>query len=421
MPDQNDMTAIDIVSRVASAAGAMQRLQGAGQEQENAQMRGMLLARELSGPSEQDKFQFEQGKFVEQQRAEQVKYALTKFTELSKESSPATKAVMMGHMENIWFMMSPVERATLGMVYAHSPLNPIEQKATYWDSTMRIPQVNAKASEDPYAYGTQIFNLDDYNQQRANFVSGVPIQKRKIIGVADGVFAVRGDDDKVSIMRSEDLAGEQLGKKHGKSFGSILANNGLVFGEKQTVMVGGVLSEAVSVYNAIEGKPVGTRVTPTAGAVATLDKEQQDLQDLLVSWVTKDIGGKTQGSRVYTAVQKMLDNGASMEEAIEYVKEIYPGRNFRIEGAGKFRGISSLLPWNWGDAYVEGPKERIISWPGIAIKLNAKNGSKVGYYDARSGKVYGGSGKMIADNLEELQAYIATRTIEELDKEAEGK
>jgi hypothetical protein len=125
-------------------------------------------------------------------------------------------------------------------------------------------------------------------------------------------------------------------------------------------------------------------VTPTAGAVATLDKEQQDLQDLLASWVTKDTGGKTQGSRVYAAVQKMLDNKASMEEAMDFVKSVYPGRNFRIEGAGE-QTLRGQLPLIGGlfDAYAEGPKERIISWPGVPVKLDAKDGSKVGYYDAR--------------------------------------
>jgi hypothetical protein len=328
----------------------------------------------------------------------------------------------MGHMENMWSMMSPVERETSKMIYDHSPLNPIEQKANYWDTTMRAPQVNADPTKDPYAFGIQMFNLDDYNQKRENFVAGSPIQKRKIIGIADGLFAVRGDDDKVSIMRSEDLAGEQLGKKHGKSFGSILANNGLVFGEKQTVMVGGVLSEAVSVYNAIEDKPAGIRVTPTAGSAATLDKEQQDLQDLLAAWVTKDVTGKTQGSRVYTAVQKLLDNKASMDEAMDFIKSVYPGRNFRVEGAGEqtLRGRIPLIG-GFFDAYAEGAKERIISWPGVPVKLEAKDGSKVGYYDARSGKVYGGSGKKISDDLDELRAYIAAKTIGELDTEMGGK
>ena len=420
--DRDDTSALSIVTKVVAAAGALTRLQGAGQEQENAQMRGMLLERELQGPSERDKFQFEQAKFGEQQRAEQIKYALTKFSELSKESSPATKAVMMGHMENIYAMMTPVEREVSKMVLAHSPLNPIEQKSVWWDATMRAPQVNADPTKDPYAYGVQILNLVVYTQKRENFIANVPINKTRIKPIAADVFVVRGDNDKVGIMTSMDLGLAQIAEKHGTTPGAILANNGLVYGTEQEVMVGGVLSKVRSVYDALGGKAAGMQITPTAGSVATLDKEQQDLQDLLASWVTKDVTGKTQGSRVYAGVQKMLDNGASMDEAMEYVKNVYPGRNFRIEGVGK-QTLRSQIPFIGGlfDAYAEGPKERIVSWPGNPIELKAKNGSKVGYYDARSGKVYGGSGKKIADNLDELRDYIAARTVEELDKEMGGK
>lgn len=287
--DRDDMSALSIVTKVAAAAGALTRLQGAGQEQENAQMRGMLLKRELQGPSEREKFQFEQAKFGEQQRAEQIKYALTKFTELSKESSPATKAVLMGHMENMWSMMTPVERETSKMVYAHSPLNPIEQKATWWDNTMRAPQVNADPTKDPYAYGVQILNLDDYNQKREHFIANVPINKTRVKPIAADVFVVRGDNDKVSILTSADMGLAQIAEKHGTTPGAILANNGFVYGTEREVMVGGVLSKVRDVYDAIGGKAAGTQLTPTAGSVATLDKEQQDLQDLLAAWVRKSV------------------------------------------------------------------------------------------------------------------------------------
>lgn len=419
---ENDMEAIDIISRVATAATALRKLSGQDPESQNALMRGMLLRRELEGPSEREKFNFEQGKFAEQQRTEQVKYTLSKFSELAKEASPATKSVMMGHIESLWNVMSPIERTASKMIYDHSPMNPIEQKATYWDSTMKAPQVNADPSKDPYAYGIQVLNLDDYHQQRQNFLTGTPIHKRRIAEISAGVFAVRGENDKVSVMSSQDLALQQTADEHNTSPGALLANNGYVYGADREVMVGGVLSRVRNVYDALNRKAAPAEVTPTSGSIAGLEKNQQDLQDFLASWAGKDDSKKTQGSRVYVAAQKMLDQKASESEVFNFVKSIYPGWNFKIEGQGT-QTLRSRIPLIGGlfEAYAEGEKERIIAWPGNATQVQTKNGAFVVYYDARMGKVYDPSGRIVSNSLDELRNYAATRTMDEIKKEAKGK
>jgi len=397
----------------------LERMKSSEIEQENSQLRGMILARELAGPGPEEKFALERGKEEERVRHEQAKFAVTTFSELSKDASPANKAVMVEHLRSFYPSLGPGEQAAVKMVYDHSPMNPIEQKRDWWDKTHKPPQVTADPSKDPYAYGAQLFNVDDYYQMEHNYVSGVPVQRRRMIGVGEGIFAVRDDKDKVSILRSEDMKLEDVSERFKTTPGAILANGGLVYGENRRVVVGGVESDARTVYDAVHDKQIGVEVNPTSGSLASLSKEQQDLQDLLVSWAGKDIGGKTQGSRVYTAAQKMLGEGATMDEALEFVKSVYPGWNFRLESAGKTRRVFRYLPWV--DAYAEGDKERIIAWPGVAIELKAKDGSKKAYHDARSGKVYGGSGKKISDNLDELRGDFATKTIAEIDKEMAGK
>jgi hypothetical protein len=267
----------------------------------------------------------------------------------------------------------------------------------------------------------QLFNQDDYFQQRQNFVSGVPIQKRKIIGVGEGVYAVRGDNDKVSILTSEDLQLEQIAKKFETTPGAILTNNGLIYGPEREVMVGGVLSKVRNVFDAMAGKAKGMEVTPTAGAIGALAKEQQDLQDFLAAWAGKDTSKKSQGSRVYTAAQGMLDEKISSAEVMNWVKTVYPGWNFRVEDTGKTRGLSRVLPWNWFDAYAEGDKERIVAWPGTRIQVQVSDGNLNLYHDARTGKVYDPGGKIVSDSLDELTNYVAGKTLEEVKKEAGGK
>lgn len=399
-----------------------QGVMAAEAEQENTALRGMLLRRELAGPSEAQKFQFEQQKFVEQQRHENVKFALTTFNQLSKESSPATKAVLMEHMGRLWGSMNPAEQASAKMIYDHSPLNPIEQKATWWDSTMQAPKVTAEAAKDPYAYGVQLFNQDDYFQQRQNFIAGTPIQRRRIISVSPDTFAVRDEAGKVSILTSADMALRQVADEHNTTPGALLADNGFVYSPEREVMVGGVLSKVRNKFDAIRKQPAGVEVTPTSGAIGALAKDQQDIQDFLASWAGKDVAGKTQGSRVYKSAQTMLDAGVGSAEVMSWVKSVYPGWNFKVEKPGK-QTLRSRIPviGGWFDAYAEGDEERLVAWPGSAMEVKASDGKFVIYHDPRTGKVYDPGGKIISNGLDELTNYVSGKTMAQIKGEAKGK
>jgi hypothetical protein len=410
---ENDMEAIDIISRVATAATALRKLSGQDPESQNQLMRGMLLRRELEGPSEREKFNFEQGKFAEQQRTEQVKYTLSKFSELAKEASPATKSVMMGHIESLWSVMSPIERTASKMIYDHSPMNPIEQKATYWDSTMKAPQVNAEAMKDPYAFGQQLFNLDDYHQQRQNFLTGVPIQKRKIIGIGGDTFAYRGDDDKVSILSTADMALQQTAKEFGTTPGALLTSGGKNYGPERELGIAGHTFKVRSVYNAIERKAEPTEYIPVKTGERDLGPIEEKLRDFSTAYMNKDTSGKTDGSKLYNVVKARMDEGKPFEWIVENIMKVhYPGFNFALVDQGTF---SSWPIWG---GYAPSDTEVMTFWKGGAISLPAKD-SPAGegmlyYYDHSEGKVFDRSGRMVSDSLPTWATHIGSMTREEL-------
>jgi hypothetical protein len=416
MPYDNGNRTLEKISQVTSIMKSMQGLQTQEMEQGNVQMRGMLLQRELQGPSEREKFNFEQGKFAEQQRAEQVKYALTKFTELSKESSPATKAVMMGHMENMWVMMSPLEKETSKMIYDHSPLNPIEQKSVWWDSTMRAPQVTADPMKDIYAYGLQVKNLKDFQRQKVKFVTGEMPPEEKLFAISETMNVYTGSDGKTQVLSSGDLALDQKAKEHGTTPGALRASGGVVYGPEIEIAVSGHVFKTRTAYNAIEEKSMPSRTVPVKTGERNLDTEEEKLKDFAVAYANKDTEGKTDGSKTYNTVMARLEQGKSREWIIENVlKKLYPGFNFAFVDPGEF----SALPIFGG--YSPGKTETLTYWRGEEIELFTKDGKKVRYfYDHSSSRVMDDQGRLITNDLVGFETMIKSMTLEEVKKAAAG-
>lgn len=386
-----------------------QSMQTAETEQENAQLRGILLKRELEGPGPAEKFEFEQQKFAETQRHEHIKFALTTFNQLAKESSPANKAVLMEHMGRLWGSMSKPEQAAAQMIYDHSPLNPIEQKATWWDNTMKAPQVTAEAQKDPYAYALQLFNQDDYFQQRQHFTAGVPISKRKVIGLGGDLYGIRDEHDKVSVMTTGEMGLEQTAKRFGTTVGALLTENGKHYGPEREVSIAGHTFKTRSVYDAIGNKDLPPEYVPVKTGEKALGAVEEKLKDFAVAYGNADKSGKGDASNLYKLVEARLGEGKSRDWVIDNIlKQQFPGYNFSFLEPGE----KSMLPY-WG--YSKSATQTLSFWKGEQIGLQTRDGKMKGfYYDHSEGKVMDSVGHVISNDLPSFAAKIGSMSESEL-------
>jgi len=281
---------------------------------------------------------------------------------------------------------------------------------------MKAPQVMADPEKDPYAYGVQLFNQDDYFQQRQNFVTGSPINKRKILGIGGDRYAYRGDDERVSVMSTTDMALQQTAKEHGTTIGALLASGGKVFGPDREISVGGYVFKERSVYNAIEGKQLAPESVPVKSGGAPLAGVENEIRNLATAYALQDMKGKTEGARNYQAIRAKLDAGMSYEwVAKNILKPAYPGYNFAFVDPGSF---SSWPIWG---GYSHGEAEVMTYWRGEALGIPTSDGKQMSYYyDHQGSKVFDSQGRMISGSLLEFAAKIGSMTMEELKGVAKG-
>jgi hypothetical protein len=245
----------------------------------------------------------------------------------------------------------------------------------------------------------------------------VPIQKRKIIPLAENVFAVRGENDKVGIQRSEDMALDQTAKEFGTTPGAIIANNGVVYGTEREVNIAGHTFKTKSVYNVLERKSMPAEFVPVKTGERNLDAEEHQLKDFAVAYANSDTTGKTDGSKMYNMVKARLSEGKSREWITENVlKQFYPGFNFAFIDPGV------LNSWKFWAGYSQGDTEVLTYWRGQEIGIPTKDGVQLSYYyDHSTGKVMDNQGRVIANELPGFSAKIGGMTKEEIITAAKGK
>ena len=398
------------IQRVAGAIGALQRLQIGAAELEEKGLRRQLLERELEGPSEREQY-------LEKQRSEQVKLVLTTFSQLSKESSLATKSILMEHMQSLWGAMTPFERTASKMVYEHSPLNPIAQKAAWWDQTMPAPKVTADPKVDLYAYTEQVFHQDDYFQQRQNFISGVPIQRLRIKPIGEGVFGIRGEDGKVGVMTSDDLQLDQTAKELNTTMGALVASNGVHSFPPREIAIGDNVFKVTDRYDAIGRKKLSPSFVPVKGGKDNLPGEEKRILDFAVAFGIRDDSGKTDGSRLYKEIMARRDEGKDFGWISKVILEPrFPGYHFALVDPGKMSG------WPIWGGYAPSDTETLTYWRGEITGLPTKDGRLVEYYyDGSKSQVFDPEGRMVSNSLPEWAGRIASKTMDELQAEASGK
>lgn len=417
--DQGDWgTGLRALGGAVAVARGMQNLWDAPLESENKELRGLVLRRELEGPSPREKFAFEQEREQRSRRDEQAKIVMTAFSEMAKTASPADSKLLEEHFNRFHALLTPAEQEATRMIYNNSMLNPMRKKGEWFDEMIPggPPKVTADPTKDIYGYSVQMQNMKEYQRRKTGYMTGQVPAQEKLYGIAEGIFNYVTDDGKLQVLSSADLKFDQIAKEHGTTTGALLASGGVVEGKEHEISVDGNIFKTRTRFNALEGKRLPDEVIPVKGAGVSGQVEEK-IRDFSAAFSNRDDSGKTDGSKMYLKLMRWLDESMPLKEVVKRLQYDFPGYNFAFVDPGDFDSWTK-----WG-GYAPSDTQTLIHWKGERVGVFTKDNEPLEYYYDHSSqppRVYDRMGRVVANDLRAWRDFIGGKTEGEVRGEAKG-
>ena len=329
--------------------------------------------------------------------------------------------------------LSPGMRTLLEPILKAGPFDKQKHTLEKFDELHPAPSITADREAQPLLHAQQLFEQEDWQAQRTHFATGKAGPKRNLIphDTANGLYAMRDDKGRVSIVNEQSLQIKEFAKKHEVSEGYVLANGG-AHGKEMTVNVNGKPKKVRTYTDFMSGET--TLETMPGMSPEQYNKHEKDVAEFLSVLISGD--EKLMKKHPMAAlVAKQEASNETFDTIAPLLKQAY-GYNFikPKEKAGFFSELYDLLPGTGNyvkgnqipmlGGYVEGDNGTIRIVPGDEMNLK---GYRV-FYDRDNDVVFNatdglplGNYETAIRNIEERESLVIKRKTKREEEEDERK
>ena len=295
------------------------------------------------------------------------------------------------------------------------PFDPMKAKMDKFDQFNPAPQITADREKQPLLHAQEMFAAEDWQAERTHFATGKAGPKRNLLPVdgENGLYAMRDDKGRVSIVNETSLQIKEFAKKHEVTEGSVLATGGAP-GKEQTVKMNGKVTKVRPFTDFTTGETI--LETLPGMSPEQFQKHEKDVAEFM-SILNADDEKLIKKHPMASLVKRAEEQGKTFEEIAPLLKQAY-GYNFikPKEEANIFSHLydvikpgehvkGNALPFYGG--YVEGDNGTIRVVPGEEMNLK---GFRV-FYDQDSDSVFNATDGIRLGSYDETLRKIEERSM----------
>lgn len=383
------------------------------------QVKFLKAQRELSEPSEREKFEWQRAVDIQNQQMEEAKFVTNKFIEAYNSAGSPLEKRHVYEQSRAWLPGLPERiQRFVNATFANTPLSDAQRKILDFQSVHQRPEMTVTFDDDTDAWARQKFAQQEYDFQLKSLMGHQDLKRVDFVPTPDGGAMYKNPDTgmvtQITPDRMEVLESLPLMKKHDVTIEQAISNGGKVELEEKLTTDGSQKIMLRSTYDIGSGKKTWNRIPMGVEVSKQFPAEvPEGIQDF-IGMLQIDEDSRPDEHEMLPMVEQFQeeririgkmagDVNAKAKELNKILKRTigaqYPNWNFRLIDFDPERVDTDFL-W-FGSELDPKTKESIRAWPGTRTFVPGAEGSVIpvwehnGHYYSHMGEYLGTEDAML--------------------------